>query len=225
MSTPRADRRVPLDRVGLAAMRREYDVVGIVEAELAPDPLAQFAVWLAEATEAVSEPNAMVVATADAEGRPATRTVLLKGFDERGFVFFTNHESRKGRELAVNPAVSLLFPWYPMQRQVIVCGEASRIERAESAAYFATRPRGAQLGAWASRQSRVVATRDVLAESYRQAEERFAAADEVPLPDFWGGYRVRPETVEFWQGRADRMHDRLVYRQIEDAWRVERLSP
>jgi pyridoxamine 5'-phosphate oxidase len=225
VSTSRADRRVPLDQVELAGMRREYDLVGIVEAELASEPFAQFGLWLAEAAAVVPEPNAMVVATADAAGRPATRTVLLKGFDERGFVFYTNYDSRKARELAVNPAVSLLFPWYPMQRQVIVYGEATRVDRGESAAYFATRPRGAQLGAWASRQSRVVASRDVLAESYRQAEERFADDDVVPLPDFWGGFRVRPDAVEFWQGRADRMHDRLVYRRVDTTWRIERLSP
>jgi pyridoxamine 5'-phosphate oxidase len=208
---------------GLAGMRREYP-------DLTDDALAhgwpeQFARWLADAVAAgVPEPNAMVLATADAAGRPSARSVLLKGYDESGFTFFTNYNSRKGRELAVNPGVSLVFPWYALHRQVVVCGRAERVDRAETEAYFAVRPRGAQLAAWASHQSATLQSRDELERAWQHADGRFP--DEVPAPEHWGGFRVRPDTVEFWQGRRSRMHDRLRFRRDgRDGWLVERLSP
>lgn len=209
----------------LAQMRSEYRTSGLDAADLAADPLAQFAHWLADAVECeLDEPNAMVVSTADAEGRPSSRTVLLKAVDPRGFVFYTNYTSRKGRELADNPHVALLFPWHAMSRQVGVAGTAERVTPEETAAYFASRPRGSQLGAWASRQSQVIASRAVVEDRYAELAARWASS-HVPTPDFWGGVRVVPQAVEFWQGRDNRLHDRLRYRRTGDAWLVERLSP
>jgi pyridoxamine 5'-phosphate oxidase len=213
------------DPAQLAAMRREYARAGLREGDLAPDWLSQLRSWLAEAGEAgMPEPNAMIVATADEAGRPSARTVLLKGLDERGLVFFTNYTSRKGREIAANPAASVLFPWHPIGRQVIVCGRAGTIDRAETEAYFATRPRPSQLGAWASPQSQVVADRGALDARYAEVAARFGDGD-IPAPAHWGGVRVEPETVEFWQGRESRLHDRLRYRSEGDGWIVERLGP
>ncbi len=209
----------------LAALRREYGDAGLDVPDLAPDPIAQFRSWLADTIGAgLHEPNAMVVSTVSAEGRPSVRLVLLKGVDERGFVFYTNYESRKARELEANPAVSLLFPWHDLQRQVRVEGWATRVSTEESEAYFEARPRASRLGAWASPQSREVASRSELDDLYAGVEQRFEG--DVPLPPFWGGYRVRPETVEFWQGRKGRLHDRLVYRQLrETGWEILRLAP
>jgi pyridoxamine 5'-phosphate oxidase len=209
-------------------MRRHYRAQGLAESELPAAPFEQFAHWFKQAaTEGgVFEPNAMVVSTADAQGRPSSRTVLLKHFDERGFVFFTNYESRKGHDLAVNPHVSLLFPWYPMARQVIVTGVAHRTGRDETAAYFRTRPHGSQLGAWASAQSSVLPDRLALDRAYEELAARYPDGEQVPVPPHWGGFRVVPSTVEFWQGRENRLHDRLRYVAVaEGAWRVERLSP
>ncbi|MDQ0775413.1 pyridoxamine 5'-phosphate oxidase [Streptomyces aurantiacus] len=215
-----------------ALMRKQYRAEGIDETELADHPMEQFARWFAQAAVqgvvqgAVYEPNAMVVSTADAEGRPSSRTVLLKQYDERGFVFFTNYESRKARELAENPYVSLLFPWHPVARQVVVSGTARRTGRDETAAYFRTRPHGSQLGAWASSQSAVVSSRAELDASYAELAARYPEGEQVPVPPNWGGFRVAPRTVEFWQGRDNRLHDRLRYVVREDGgWRVERLSP
>ncbi len=209
----------------VASLRREYADRGLAEAHLAPDPVTMFRRWFDDAVAAgLHEPNAMVVATVSAEGRPASRMVLLKGLDDRGFVFFTNVASRKGVELAANPRCSLLFPWHPLERQVRVDGTATPLPRADVEAYFATRPRGARLGAHASHQSRVVSGRDALMAAYAEAEARFGDGD-VPVPDEWGGYRVAPEAVEFWQGRPGRMHDRLVYRRADDGWTTERLAP
>jgi pyridoxamine 5'-phosphate oxidase len=208
----------------LAALRAEYALGGLHESDLAPDPTSMFRTWIAEAAASgMHEPNAMVLATASAEGVPSCRMVLLKGVDEGGFRFFTNLGSRKGSELSANPHCSLLFPWHPLERQVRIDGVAEELAREDVTAYFATRPRGAQLGAWASRQSRVVRSRQELDEEFAAMEERFP--DEVPLPDWWGGYVVVPEAVEFWQGRPGRMHDRLVYRREGDRWRTERLAP
>ena len=210
----------------LAALRREYGDHGLDLPDLADDPVAMFRRWLADTVAAgIHEPNAMVVATVDAGGRPSTRMVLLKELDHRGFVFFTNYESRKAEEIAANPAVALLFPWQDLQRQVRVEGTATRVSHAESEAYFATRPRESQLGAWASPQSRVVASRSALDERYGGVLAQFADLDAVPLPPHWGGFRVAPEVVEFWQGRRGRMHDRLVYRRTDAGWRVDRLAP
>ncbi len=208
----------------LAALRAEYSRGGLVEGDLAADPITMAARWLQDALAAgLHDPNAMVVATVSPEGRPSARMVLLKGLDERGFVFFTNTASRKGTELAANPACALLFPWHPLERQVRVEGTASPLAAADVAAYFAVRPRGSQIGAWASRQSRVVSGREQLAEAVADTERRFP--DEVPVPEEWGGYVVRPDVVEFWQGRPGRMHDRLVYRRDGDGWSTVRLAP
>ncbi|WP_281174594.1 pyridoxamine 5'-phosphate oxidase [Embleya scabrispora] len=213
----------------LAAMRRQYRGEGIDVGALPPTPFPLFAAWLAEVAAAeLPEPNAMVVATATPDGRPSTRTVLLKEFDEHGFVFYTNYGSRKGVEMAANPAVSLLFPWHALARQVIVSGSAERVSREVTAEYFRSRPRGSRIGAWASEQSSVVTGREQLEKRYAQAAAGFADIDDIPVPEFWGGFRVRPDAVEFWQGRENRMHDRLHYlREGGEGtpWRVQRLSP
>ncbi|MDT0305373.1 pyridoxamine 5'-phosphate oxidase [Streptomyces sp. DSM 44917] len=207
-------------------MRARYRQAGLDEKDLAADPVDQFEQWFAQAAASgLHEPNAMVLATADAEGRPSTRTVLLKRFDRRGFVFFTNYGSRKGRELAANPRASLLFPWHAVARQVIVSGTVERTGRAETAAYFRTRPHGSQLGAWASEQSSTVASRAQLDQLYAELAERYPEGEDVPAPPQWGGFRVVPESVEFWQGRENRLHDRLRYVREGERWAVERLCP
>jgi pyridoxamine 5'-phosphate oxidase len=206
-------------------MRRDYRLAGLTESDLAPDWLSQFQRWLTEAAQAgITEPNAMVVATADPGGHPSARTVLLKAVDGRGFVFYTNYTSRKGREAEANPYASLVFPWYPLDRQVLVSGSVSRVERDLSDEYFASRPRPSQLGAWASPQSQIVADRAALDAAYDETVARFGD-DPVPAPPHWGGLRVAPDTVEFWQGRTGRMHDRLRFRRLGDGWVVERLAP
>ena len=217
----------PLDAV--AAARKEYTAGGLVEADLLPDPIAMFRRWYDDAHAAgLHEPNAMVVATAApaGEGRaaPSARLVLLKGVTDEGFVFYTNTGSQKGTELAANPRCALLFPWHPLERQVRVDGTAELLPRAAVDHYFDVRPRHSQLGAWASHQSRVVSGREELLAAYDQADRRYAGGD-VPTPEEWGGYLVRPESVEFWQGRPGRMHDRLVYRRSGSGWRTERLAP
>jgi pyridoxamine 5'-phosphate oxidase len=216
--------------VDLARLRREYSDRGIGVTDFTSDPLAQFAVWFADLQQAVPksdtswfEPNAAVLSTVDARARPSARTVLLKRFGPDGFTVFTNYESRKGRELAANPAACLLFPWYPLERQVIAIGAMSRIPAAESDAYFATRPRGAQLGAWVSVQSEPIPDRAWLDERYARFEKKFPG--EVPRPPHWGGLLLAPDSVEFWQGRAGRLHDRLRYSREGAEWRLERLSP
>ncbi|MEU7425877.1 pyridoxamine 5'-phosphate oxidase [Streptomyces sp. NPDC040750] len=214
-----------------AAMRKQYRAAGLDERNLATHPMDQFAGWFEDAARAalhgtLYEPNAMVVSTTDATGRPSSRTVLMKQFDTDGFVFYTNYDSRKGRDLAENPYVSLLFPWHPIARQVIVTGIARRTGRDETTAYFRTRPHGSQLGAWASAQSTVVASRAELDAAYADLEARYPEGEQVPVPPHWGGFRVAPETVEFWQGRQNRLHDRLRYVcEPAGTWRVERLSP
>jgi pyridoxamine 5'-phosphate oxidase len=193
--------------------------------DLPAEPITLWRRWLADVEAAgLAELNAMVVSTVDADGTPSSRTVLCKGADETGFVFFTNYGSRKGLALAAEPRISLLFPWRQLSRQVIVNGVAEQVSRGESEAYFATRPRGSQISAWASEQSRVVERRDDLEQRVSAIEARYDGAD-VPCPPYWGGYLVRPATVEFWQGRNDRLHDRLRYRVGDAGWVVERLSP
>jgi pyridoxamine 5'-phosphate oxidase len=214
-----------MNNADLAAMRQEYALAGLAESDLSADWLQQFERWFAEVRDAgLVEPNAMVVATADGRGHPNARTVLLKSVDERGFVFYTNYESVKGRELDANPYASLVFSWHAVDRQVRASGPVERVERVESEAYFATRPRESQLGAWASPQSEVVADRQALDDAYGQVRERFGDG-EIPTPPHWGGLRVAPEQVEFWQGRTGRLHDRLRYRRAEDGWVTERLAP
>ena len=212
----------------VSTMRRAYQTGALDENGLAPDWLTQFDHWLAEAVESgmFREPNAMVVATATPDGRPSARTVLLKAYDENGLVFYSNYESRKGHELAANPHVCCVFSWVALERQVIVEGTVERTNREDSAAYFASRPHGSRLGALVSPQSRVVASRAELDDAWAAALSRYPEGSQVPLPDHWGGFRVVPSTVEFWQGRHDRLHDRLRYRRAPDErWVVERLAP
>jgi pyridoxamine 5'-phosphate oxidase len=213
--------------VNIADLRREYHHAALTENDVDPDPLRQFDRWLKEAIAAqLPEPTAMTLATVDDDGKPAARIVLLKGFDTSGFVFFTNYESRKGAELARRPEAALLFHWVELERQVRVEGSVTRVTAEESDRYFASRPRGARLGAWASPQSRVIAGRDWLEGALSSVRDRFAAAGEnVPRPPHWGGYRVAPQAIEFWQGRESRLHDRLRYRREESHWRIERLAP
>ncbi len=205
----------------------DYGVEKLEEAVLLDVPIAQFTAWLAEAAEReVYEPNAMVLGTIDPDGAPSIRTVLLRGVDERGFAFYTDYTSRKGRALLANPAVSAVFPWYTLHRQVIVFGEAHPVDADDSDAYFAARPRGAQVAAWSSDQSQAVASRDALEQKVRDADARFADVPEIPRPERWGGFRIVPRRIEFWQGRTSRLHDRLVFtREGDAAWRVERLQP
>ena len=210
----------------LAEMRRNYAARALDLADLDANPFAQFDHWMREAIETqVIEPNAMTLATADAAGRPAVRTVLLKGFDERGFVFYSNYESAKARDLAANPKVALLFPWLALERQVSAMGVAQKITAVESLKYFLSRPRESQIGAWASRQSEVIATRALLESKFAEMKARFANG-EIPLPDQWGGYRVTPQSFEFWQGRPNRLHDRFKYTlQSDGSWTIARLMP
>jgi len=199
---------------------------GLARADLADDPVQQFAQWYAQTIETgIAEPGAMSLATVDAQGQPWQRMVLLKLFDEQGFVFFTNYASRKAQQIAGNKRVSLLFPWQALGRQVKVTGSADRISASESMRYFATRPRGSQIGAWASHQSQVVKSRALLDAMFDQMKRKFREG-EVPLPSFWGGYRVAVETIEFWQARDSRLHDRFLYRRDgQTQWTVERLAP
>ncbi|TDD45953.1 pyridoxamine 5'-phosphate oxidase [Kribbella antibiotica] len=207
-------------------MRQTYGLGELLEDQLDADPIIQFGTWLAQATEAgIAEPNAMVLATADADGRPSARTVLLKGLDERGFAFYTNQQSRKADDLAANPHCALVFPWHAMQRQVRVEGTATKLPAEEVEAYFASRPRGSQLGAWASQQSQPVESRDELDLQYASYERQWPEGTEIATPYFWGGYRIEPQVIEFWQGRVGRLHDRLAYRRTNSSWELVRLQP
>ena len=214
-----------LGPIDLAALRADYARGGLDVPDLEPDPVTMFGRWMHEAVAAgIHEPNAMVVSTVDPDGQPSSRMVLLKGVSHDGFVFFTNQHSRKGVALAAEPRCALLFPWHPLERQVRVEGLARPLPAGDVAAYWASRPRGSQLGAWASPQSQVVAGRDELELRYREAEERFAGQD-VPVPPEWGGYRVEPATFEFWQGRPGRLHDRILYGRTSTGWETKRLAP
>ncbi|PRX50205.1 pyridoxamine 5'-phosphate oxidase [Prauserella shujinwangii] len=212
--------------VRLPQMRVAYDGGALDESALAPTWTEQLRAWLDQAVAAgLAEPNAMVLATADAEGLPSSRTVLCKGLDERGIVFYTNYTSAKSHDLTVTRYASATFPWFPLHRQVTVRGEVEKVSPDETAAYWRSRPRGSQLGAWASPQSRVVEGRRALDNALHAIERRFADVDEVPVPPHWGGWRIRPDLVEFWQGREDRLHDRLRYVRNEDGWRIHRVAP
>lgn len=206
-------------------MRKDYALAGLSEKDLAKDPFRQFEKWFQEAEAAkIHEANAMTLTTATRAGKPSARTVLLKGLDGRGFVFYSNYESRKGRELEANPYAALVFPWLILERQVIVEGVVTRVAREESEAYFHSRPRASQLGAWISQQSSIIQGRKILEDAMKALETKYAG-QEVPLPPHWGGWRLAPETVEFWQGRRSRLHDRLRYRRAGNEWTIERLAP
>ncbi|MFD9892999.1 pyridoxamine 5'-phosphate oxidase [Amycolatopsis sp. NPDC059027] len=212
--------------VRLPGMRVAYDGRPFDESALAATWTEQLQAWLNDADSAgVPEPNAMVLATADSEGRPSSRTVLCKGLDERGVVFYTNYTSNKSHDLIATRYASVTFPWYGLHRQVSVRGEVEKVGPKETAEYWAQRPRGSQLGAWASPQSRVVEGRRALDNALHGIERRFADVENIPAPPHWGGWRIRPDVVEFWQGRADRMHDRLRYVRTDDGWHIERVAP
>lgn len=211
--------------MSLADLRKDYSLAGLGEKDLARDPFRQFEKWFQEAEAAkITEPNAMTLCTTTRDGRPSARTVLLKNIDGRGFVFFSNYESRKGRELHENPNATIVFPWLLLERQVIAEGTVAKVPREVSEAYFHSRPRPSQLAAWVSQQSSIISGRGVLEDSMKMLEEKYAGR-EVPLPPHWGGWRLSPETVEFWQGRRSRLHDRLRYRRDKDGWLIERLAP
>jgi pyridoxamine 5'-phosphate oxidase len=210
----------------LGALRRNYTQQGLDLQDLDADPFNQFSLWFEQACQAdILEPNALVLATVAPSGQPFQRTVLLKYFDQDGFVFFTNYGSRKAQHIESNSQVSLLFPWYALERQLAIQGTAQRISPAESLKYFLSRPRGSQLGAWVSQQSSIISSRQLLEMQFEKIREKFLN-QEIPLPDFWGGYRVHPTSFEFWQGRPNRLHDRFLYSREADAtWIIARLSP
>lgn len=209
----------------ISDIRKTYSAGALNESDMLLNPIEQFKVWLQQAMDAGTlEPTAMTLATVSKDGRPSARTVLLKNVDERGFVFYTNYESRKANDLSENPQAALLFFWDRLERQVRVEGTTSKVSREQSEAYFKSRPHGSQLGAWVSQQSSVIASREVLEEKMRELESRFTEGN-VPLPEFWGGYVLLPETIEFWQGRPSRLHDRLKYSKVSESWKIERLSP
>ena len=214
-------------REDIAAMRRQYGEHGLIEGELPLNPIELFNTWLTQAAEneIVVEANAMVLST-EVDDQPTSRTVLLKDLTEAGFTFFSNYESRKGKQISENKNVSLLFPWYPMERQVIVIGSATRIARGDSEKYFATRPRPSQIGAWASEQSTELSSRQELENKFKELETKFANEKVIPTPPHWGGYIVYPISIEFWQGRYSRLHDRIRYvREKNNNWQIKRLNP
>lgn len=214
-----------MENVNFADLRRDYSLQELSKSSVDPDPFAQFSAWMNEALDSVViEPTAMTVSTVDADGQPSSRVVLLKGFDANGFVFFTNYESKKGRDLSSNPHISLHFFWPDLERQIIISGRAAKVAREESEAYFVSRPLESRIGAWASKQSSVLENRDELEKSVADIRERFADGS-VPCPPFWGGFRVTPNRIEFWQGRRSRLHDRIVYKLDAGNWQIVRLSP
>jgi pyridoxamine 5'-phosphate oxidase len=207
----------------LSSLRKEYLQSGIVRDDLKISPIEQFSLWFSQAVDAeIIEPTAMSLATAD--DSISIRTVLLKYFDEKGFVFFTNYESKKSRQIQKNPQAAILFPWLALERQVKIIGRVEKISNLESLKYFSSRPKDSQLGAWASEQSARISSRSVLIEQFASIKKKFTKGD-IPLPDFWGGYRVVPQSIEFWQGRANRLHDRFIYERQESEWTINRLSP
>lgn len=211
--------------IDLASLRKEYSRASLDLESVADSPFLQFQKWFEEAQKGeLTEPNAMVLSTAGANGHITQRTVLLKAFDENGFVFYTNYTSRKAQQIAENNAVSLLFPWYQLERQVAVTGRAEKVSTAESVKYFMSRPFNSQLGAWVSQQSKVITSRSILEVKLHEMKEKFKEG-KVPLPDFWGGYRIIPSSIEFWQGRPSRLHDRILYEHDNGSWIKKRLSP
>ena len=214
---------IPLEDI--ASLRKEYKRGDLIESGIPNDPMQLFAEWFMEAGPmGIIEPNAMILSTVSHDGKPSSRAVLLKGIEAGSFVFFTNHESRKAKEIQQNPSVSLLFLWLEAERQIRIEGKAKRISPEESRAYFKTRPRESQLGAWASKQSAIIANREELEARFKEMEERFKD-QEIPMPEFWGGYAIVPSSIEFWQGRIGRLHDRIVYEKNGDDWTTYRLNP
>jgi len=212
----------------LSALRNEYTQKSLKREDLKPNPIDQFRFWFDQAVQTeIREPNAMILGTVDRLGRPDSRTVLLKAFDEQGFVFYTNYESKKSAQIENNPWVTLCFPWFELERQVIINGRVEKVSAAQSLKYFLSRPIGSRLGAWVSQQSKVISSRALLESKLKEMERKFADGN-IPLPSFWGGYCVKPSTLEFWQGGAKRLHDRFRYLRIEeneDRWQIDRLSP
>lgn len=217
------DNTMPLD---LQRLREDYTRSELTEDNVAADPIRQFETWFEQATEArLPEPNAMVLATVNAAGRPAARVVLLKEVEDGAFVFYTNYHSDKGRELQQNPVAALVFNWLELQRQVRIEGRVEKLDPAQSTAYFQSRPKGSQIGAWASPQSRVIPDREVLEQKAEELQSAYAGQDKLPRPEHWGGFRLIPDRIEFWQGRSSRLHDRLNFRREGTAWKIERLAP
>ncbi len=210
----------------IADLRREYRLQTLDQSAVSPDPIEQFSRWWQDVmTSELSEPNGMTLATATPTGKPSARIVLLKSFDQRGFVFYSNYESRKGQDLAHNPQAALVFWWDPLERQVRIEGTVKQVDPSESDAYFQSRPRGSQIGAWASNQSQEVSGRETLEQRYRELDQAHAAQDTLPRPSHWGGYRLVPTLIEFWQGRPSRLHDRICYIKSGEQWILKRLSP
>lgn len=209
----------------IADLRREYSLASLDIESVERNPFVQFRKWFEEAKDSeLLEPNAMVVSTVDGNNQPYQRTVLMKALDNNGLVFYTNYKSRKAQHIAQNEQVSLLFPWYGLERQVAILGKAEKVSTKESLKYFTSRPHGSQLGAWVSDQSQVLSSRSILETKLNEMKQKFKEG-KVPLPDFWGGYRVIPESFEFWQGRKSRLHDRIMYERIDDSWKIKRLAP
>ncbi|WP_258104474.1 pyridoxamine 5'-phosphate oxidase [Marinoscillum sp. MHG1-6] len=212
-------------KVDIAGLRNEYSKAELDVSTVDESPFKQFEKWFEEALNAeLLEPNAMILGTSDGAGLITQRTVLLKAFDTNGFVFYTNYNSRKAKQIEQNNRVSLLFPWYGLERQVSITGSTERVSSAESLKYFLSRPAGSQMGAWVSHQSSVITSRSILESKLEQIKQKFKNG-KIPLPDFWGGYRVIPDSIEFWQGRPSRLHDRILYSHVNNEWKIERLSP
>ena len=213
-------------REDIASIRKEYTQAELDEKTVSPNPFDQFEKWFQEAINSeIIEPTAMILSTVSESGQPFQRTVLLKTFDEKGFVFYTNYESRKARHMSQNPKVSILFPWYSLERQVAVTGAIEKVSTKDSLKYFLSRPQGSQLGAWVSNQSEVITSRSILETKLAQMKQKFKDG-KIPLPDHWGGYRIIPDSIEFWQGRKSRLHDRIFFqREADNAWNISRLSP
>ncbi len=210
----------------IAALREDYRAKTLEITAIYASPIQQFNDWFQEALDSqIKEANAMTIATVDAQGKPAARIVLLKGFDENGFIFYTNYESRKGQELAVNPNIAVVFLWKDLERQIRIEGTAEKVAPSVSLNYFHSRPKGSQIGAWASPQSQVIADRSILEQNVADLKEKYKDVDKLPIPSHWGGYQIKPTLIEFWQGRSSRLHDRICYTLEGEEWKIERLAP